>query len=127
MANKKINELDTRVGLADSDLIAVGDPSTGTLYKIPASDLLTIIGTTVTITTEEIAYIADGSEGSSVTIPELISATIIGIYRSTRLQKVLTSPLSNQVRFTSTTGKLEFSAYEPLVAGEKIIVDKISI
>jgi hypothetical protein len=44
MANKKINELDSRASLSLSDLMAVGDPSTGYLYKTTISDLKTLTG-----------------------------------------------------------------------------------
>jgi hypothetical protein len=44
MANKKINELDNRASLSLSDLMAVGDPSTGYLYKTTISDLKTLTG-----------------------------------------------------------------------------------
>lgn len=44
MANKKINELDSRSSLSLSDLMAVGDPSTGYLYKTTISDLKTLTG-----------------------------------------------------------------------------------
>jgi hypothetical protein len=44
MANKKINELDSRATLTLSDLMAVGDPSTGYLYKTTISDLKTLTG-----------------------------------------------------------------------------------
>ncbi len=44
MANKKISELDSRASLSLSDLMAVGDPSTGYLYKTTISDLKTLTG-----------------------------------------------------------------------------------
>ena len=44
MANKKINELDSRASLSLSDLLAVGDPTTGYLYKITITDLKTLTG-----------------------------------------------------------------------------------
>ncbi|CAB4152962.1 Intramolecular chaperone auto-processing domain containing protein [uncultured Caudovirales phage] len=44
MANKKINELDSRASLSLSDLLAVGDPTTGYLYKITITDLKSLTG-----------------------------------------------------------------------------------
>ena len=44
MANKKISQLDSRASLSLSDLMAVGDPSTGYLYKTTISDLKTLTG-----------------------------------------------------------------------------------
>jgi len=43
MANKKISQLTTKPSLAGSDLILVGDPTTGTLYKKLVSDLSSVI------------------------------------------------------------------------------------
>lgn len=127
MANLKINQLGDRVGLADNDLLAVGDPDDGYLYKVAISDLLAVLSPSIALSTEEVTYVADGTEGTSVTIASLDGATIMGVYRSTRLKKVLSSPASGQVVFTSVGGTLDFSSLEPLVAGETIIIDKISL
>lgn len=43
MPNKKINQLDSRVGATLSDLILIGDPTSGTSYKLTASDLATLL------------------------------------------------------------------------------------
>lgn len=43
MANKKISQLTTKPSLAGTDLILVGDPATGVLYKKLVSDLSAII------------------------------------------------------------------------------------
>jgi hypothetical protein len=45
MANKKINELDVRASLSLSDLMVVGDPSSGYAYKTTLTDLKTLIST----------------------------------------------------------------------------------
>lgn len=127
MANKKINQLAARVGLADNDLLAVGDPDYGYLYKVTVSDLLAVLSPSIALRIEEVTYTANGTEGSSVTIAALDRATIMGVYRSTRYKKVLSSPASGQVVFTSVGGTLNFSSLEPLVAGETIIIDKISL
>lgn len=127
MANKKINQLDDRVSLADNDLMAVGDPDTGFLYKVTVADLLTVLGDAVALNIEEVVYEADGTEGNDVTIAALDGATIMGVYRSTRYSKVLSSPDPGEVVFTSVGGTLTFNASEPLVIGEKLIIDKISL
>jgi len=44
MANKKINQLDNRVGVALTDLSLVGDPGTGTSYKLTLQDISTLMG-----------------------------------------------------------------------------------
>ena len=44
MANKKISELDSRASMSLGDLLAVGDPTTGYLYKTTISDLKTLTG-----------------------------------------------------------------------------------
>jgi hypothetical protein len=43
MPNKKINQLDARVGAALTDLMLIGDPGTGTSYKLTASELATLL------------------------------------------------------------------------------------
>lgn len=45
MANKKVNELDVRASLSLSDLMLVGDPSSGYAYKTTLNDLKTLIST----------------------------------------------------------------------------------
>ena len=43
MANKKINQLDARVGVSLTDLVLIGDPTTGTSYKLTATELKTLL------------------------------------------------------------------------------------
>jgi hypothetical protein len=43
MANKKINQLDTRAGAALTDLILIGDPTSGTSFKLTATDFKTLL------------------------------------------------------------------------------------
>lgn len=43
MPNKKINQLDARVGAASTDLMLIGDPTTGTSYKLTAAELATLL------------------------------------------------------------------------------------
>ena len=43
MPNKKINQLDARVGAALTDLILIGDPTSGTSYKLTATDFKTLL------------------------------------------------------------------------------------
>lgn len=58
MANKKISQLTTKSVINTTDLIFVGDPSTGTLYKKTVSDLQSILTGTV------------GGSGSATYIPK---------------------------------------------------------
>ena len=43
MANKKINQLDTRTGAALTDLVLIGDPTSGTSFKLTATDFRTLL------------------------------------------------------------------------------------
>jgi hypothetical protein len=43
MPNKKINQLDSRVGATLADLMLIGDPTTGTSYKLTATELATLL------------------------------------------------------------------------------------
>jgi len=44
MANKKINQLDFRTGVALTDLLLIGDPTSGTSYKLTGTDFKTLLG-----------------------------------------------------------------------------------
>lgn len=44
MANKKINQLDIRLGGSLNDLVLIGDPTTGISYKLTAAEFCTLIG-----------------------------------------------------------------------------------
>jgi hypothetical protein len=43
MPNKKINQLDTRTGAALTDLILIGDPTSGTSFKLTGTDFRTLL------------------------------------------------------------------------------------
>lgn len=43
MANKKINQLDFRTGVALTDLLLIGDPTTGTSFKLTGTDFKTLL------------------------------------------------------------------------------------
>lgn len=82
MANKKISELDSRASLDLGDLLAVGDPSTGYLYKTTISDLKTLTGAGV------VSF--NGRYGSVVPVE--------GDYSLTQLSDVIiTSPSNGQI------------------------------
>lgn len=82
MANKKISELDSRASLDLSDLLAIGDPTTGYLYKTTITDLKALTGAGV------ISY--NGRVGAVVPVE--------GDYSLTQLSDVIiTSPSNNQV------------------------------
>jgi hypothetical protein len=79
MANKKISELDIRTSLSLADLLAVGDPTTGYLYKITITDLKTLTGAGV---------ISFNGRVGSVTPAE-------GDYSLTQLSDVIITSASN--------------------------------
>jgi hypothetical protein len=102
MANKKINELDSRASLSLSDLMAVGDPSTGYLYKTTISDLKTLTGAGV------VSF--NGRFGSVVPAE--------GDYSLTQLSDVIiTSASNNQVlRYNGSNwvnATIDLSVYVP--------------
>jgi hypothetical protein len=102
MANKKINELDSRATLTLSDLMAVGDPSTGYLYKTTISDLKTLTGAGV------VSF--NGRIGSVVPAE--------GDYTLTQLSDVIiTSASNNQVlRYNGSNwvnATIDLSGYVP--------------
>jgi hypothetical protein len=102
MANKKINELDSRASLSLSDLMAVGDPSTGYLYKTTISDLKTLTGAGV------VSF--NGRFGSVVPAE--------GDYSLTQLSDVIiTSASNNQVlRYNGSNwvnATIDLSGYVP--------------
>jgi hypothetical protein len=102
MANKKINELDSRATLTLSDLMAVGDPSTGYLYKTTISDLKTLTGAGV---------ISFNSRFGAVVPAE-------GDYSLTQLSDVIiTSASNNQVlRYNGSNwvnATIDFSGFVP--------------
>ena len=102
MANKKINELDSRATLTLSDLMAVGDPSTGYLYKTTISDLKTLTGAGV------VSF--NGRIGTVVPVE--------GDYSLTQLSDVIiTSASNNQVlRYNGSNwvnATIDLSGYVP--------------
>jgi hypothetical protein len=72
MANKKINQLDNRVGVALTDLSLVGDPTTGTSFKLTIQDISVLMGVPGKFNqpTGTIAQYVRG-DGSLATFPSL--------------------------------------------------------
>jgi hypothetical protein len=102
MANKKINELDSRATLTLSDLMAVGDPSTGYLYKTTISDLKTLTGAGV------VSF--NGRFGSVVPAE--------GDYSLTQLSDVIITSVSNNqvLRYNGSNwvnASIDLSGYVP--------------
>jgi hypothetical protein len=102
MANKKINELDSRASLSLSDLMAVGDPSTGYLYKTTISDLKTLTGAGV------VSF--NGRFGSVVPAE--------GDYSLTQLSDVIITSVSNNqvLRYNGSNwvnATIDLSGYVP--------------
>jgi hypothetical protein len=80
MANKKINQLDNRVGVALTDLSLVGDPTTGTSFKLTIQDISVLMGVPgkfnqPTGTTSQ--YIR--GDGSLATFPAIPSGTVTSV------------------------------------------------
>ena len=91
MANKKINQLDVKSVVALTDLMIVGDPSSGTSYKTTITDLQTLLGSGVTS--------FNGRTGAVLPAANDYSISLLS-------DVVLTSLSNNQIlQYNSTTGK----------------------
>jgi hypothetical protein len=94
--SKRIDQLSTLTDsqvAEDSRLLAIGDPSTGQLYKCTQAQLKAVYST------QSYKHTADGSEGTTLTIEALAGKTIIAIYREgMALYEVDSSP--DTVEFT---------------------------
>ena len=80
MANKKINQLDTRTGAALTDLSLVGDPASGTSFKLTIQQLSTLMGVPGKFNqpTGTIAQYIRG-DGSLATFPTIPSGTVTSV------------------------------------------------
>lgn len=95
MANKKINQLDTRVDAALSDLILIGDPTTGESYKLTASEISKLISQ------NQYALVVNGT-GGAVTRAAYQVVKITGA-QGQRLQVNL-AQANNDANSTDTLG-----------------------
>ena len=80
MPNKKINQLDSRVGVALTDLSLIGDPTSGTSFKLTLQDISTIMGVPGKFNqpTGTTAQYLRG-DGSLATFPTIPSGTVTSV------------------------------------------------
>jgi hypothetical protein len=117
MANKKINELDSRASLSLSDLMAVGDPSTGYLYKTTISDLKTLTGAGVISFNGRFGAVspAEGdytlTQLSDVIITSATNGNILQ-YNGSNWVNVAAADLSGFVPYTGATSNVNLGTYD---------------
>jgi hypothetical protein len=117
MANKKINELDSRSSLSLSDLMAVGDPSTGYLYKTTISDLKTLTGAGVVSFNGRFGSVvpAEGdytlTQLSDVIITSATNGNILQ-YNGSNWVNVAAADLSGFVPYTGATSNVNLGTYD---------------
>jgi hypothetical protein len=123
MANKRINQLDTRVPVG-TDLILVGDPSTGYSYK---ATLSSIVSSSATVTKVQflpgdVGYPAVGA--TTYTNAAFSGADVIMVWRN-GLPQWQGDPGDGDTYFTFATTTVTFSV--ALAASEKIIILAIKL
>jgi hypothetical protein len=119
MPNKKINQLDVRVAVA-TDLMLVGDPTTGTAYKSTLATL-PLVPTSRTITINGVAF--DLSANRAWTIDTLPSQTgNSGKYLTTNgtIASWATINLSGYVPYTGATGDVNLGTHRILAQNATI-------
>lgn len=98
--SKKINQLDPATNddaKNDSFLLAIADPVNGTAIYMTVAQAKEVFGT------KEKLYVATGSEGNTLTIPEIQGYKILAILReSGAIFEVGSSPASNQFTWDDT-------------------------
>ena len=123
MANKRINQLDTRVPVG-TDLILVGDPSTGYSYK---ATLASVVSSSATVTKVQflpgdVGYPAIGA--TTYTNAAFSGADVIMVWRN-GLPQWQGDPGDGDTYFTFATTTVTFSA--ALATSEKIIILAIKL
>ena len=123
MANKRINQLDSRVPVG-TDLILVGDPSTGYSYKATVADLVTSAATTLQVNflPGDVGFPAIGA--STYTNANLAGADILLVFRN-GLPQFNRDPGDGDTYFTFAGTTITFSS--ALSAGEKIIIISVKL
>jgi hypothetical protein len=123
MANKRINQLDTRTP-ASTDLILVGDPTSGYSYKATVSDLFTagVVATQVNFLPGEGGFPAVGA--TTYTNALFSDADIMLVFRN-GLPQFNRDPGDGDTYFTFTGTTVTFSS--ALGSGEKIIIISIKL
>ncbi len=92
MPNKKINQLDTRTGAALTDLILIGDPTSGTSFKLTATAFRTLLN--------NVPY-----TGATTNVN-------LGAFNLTAASIIRTGGTSSQ--FLKADGSVDSSTYQPL-------------
>jgi hypothetical protein len=117
MANKKISELDSRASLSLSDLLAVGDPTTGYLYKITITDLKSLTGAGVISFNGRVGSVAP-AEGDytlnqlgDVIITSATNGNILQ-YNGSNWVNVAAADLSGFVPYTGATSNVNLGTYD---------------
>jgi hypothetical protein len=123
MANKRINQLDTRVPVG-TDLILVGDPSTGYSYK---ATLASVVSSSATVTKVQflpgdVGYPAVGA--TTYTNAAFSGADVVMVWRN-GLPQWQGDPGDGDTYFTFATTTVTFSV--ALAASEKIIILAIKL
>jgi hypothetical protein len=123
MANKRINQLDTRVPVG-TDLILVGDPSTGYSYK---ATLASVVSSSATVTKVQflpgdVGYPAVGA--TTYTNAAFSGTDVIMVWRN-GLPQWQGDPGDGDTYFTFATTTVTFSV--ALAASEKIIILAIKL
>ena len=123
MANKRINQLDTRVPVS-TDLILVGDPSTGYSYK---ATLASVVSSSATVTKVQfipgdVGYPAVGA--TTYTNAAFSGTDVIMVWRN-GLPQWQGDPGDGDTYFTFATTTVTFSV--ALAASEKIIILAIKL
>lgn len=123
MANKRINQLDTRTPVG-TDLILVGDPVSGYSYKATVSDLVgaSVVATQVNFLPGDVGFPAIGA--TTYTNASFSGADIMLVFRN-GLPQFNRDPGDGDTYFTFAGTTITFSA--ALGAGEKIIIISVKL
>ena len=123
MANKRINQLDTRTPVG-TDLILVGDPVSGYSYKATVADLVTSAATTLQVNFLP-GDVGFPSIGASTYTNALFSGADLMLVFRNGLPQFNRDPGDGDTYFTFSGTTITFSA--ALGAGEKIIIISIKL
>jgi hypothetical protein len=123
MANKRINELDTRVPVS-TDLVIVGDPTTGYSYKTTLSSIVSSAATVtkVQFITAQAGFPSIGA--TTYTNSNFSGADVVMVWRN-GLPLFEGNPNDGDTYFTFASTTVTFS--EALQAAEKIIILAIKL
>jgi len=123
MANKRINQLDTRSPVG-TDLLLIGDPSTGYSYKATLASVVTSSATVtkVQFIPDDVGYPAVGA--TTYTNAAFSGADVIMVWRN-GLPQWQTDPGDGDTYFTFASTTITFSA--ALAVSEKIIILAIKL